>query len=74
MAVERLAFHAEMVALMQGDLTAERAALHEAVIDTLSDREDDGTPRWSREQSSRRCNRSSPPSTVRQSRNADPRI
>lgn len=50
MAVERLAFHAEMVALMQDDLTAERAALREAIIDTLSDREDDGTPRWSHEQ------------------------
>jgi len=50
MAVERLAFHAEMVALMQDDLTAERAALREAIIDTVSDREDDGTPRWSHEQ------------------------
>jgi hypothetical protein len=49
-APKRLAGHAEMVALLDGDLTAERAALHEAIIDTLSDRDDDGTPRWSYEQ------------------------
>jgi hypothetical protein len=49
-APKRLAGHAEMVAILDGNLTAERAALHEAIIDTLSDRDDDGTPRWSHEQ------------------------
>jgi hypothetical protein len=42
----RLAYHAEMVASFDSDLTAERAALHEA----LSERADDGTPRWSHQQ------------------------
>jgi hypothetical protein len=46
----RLAYHAETVASMDGDLTAERAALNEAFIDTLSERADDGTPRWSHQQ------------------------
>ena len=49
-APERIAGHAEMVAILNRDLTAERAALHEAIIDTLSDRNDDGMPRWSHEQ------------------------
>jgi hypothetical protein len=47
---ERLGGHAEMVAILDRELAAERAALHEAIIDTLSDRADDGTPRWSHEQ------------------------
>lgn len=46
----RLACHAEMIASLDGDLTAERAALNEAIIDTLSERADDGTPRWSHQQ------------------------
>ena len=34
-----------MVGSLDDDLAAERAALHEAIIDTLSERADDGTPR-----------------------------
>jgi hypothetical protein len=39
-----------MAAALEADLDAERAALHEALIDTLSDRNDDGTPKWSHDQ------------------------
>jgi hypothetical protein len=47
---ERIAFHAARVASADNELTAERAALHDAIIDTLRDRDDDGTPRWPHEQ------------------------
>jgi hypothetical protein len=49
-APERLAGHAEMVAILDRDLSAERAALYDAIIDTLSERADDSTPRWSHQQ------------------------
>jgi hypothetical protein len=47
---ERIAFHTTMAAALEADLDAERAALHEALIDTLRDRDDDGTPKWSHDQ------------------------
>lgn len=49
-ALRRLGSHAKMVGSLDDDLAAERAALHEAIIDALSERATDGTPRWSHQQ------------------------
>jgi hypothetical protein len=49
-ALRRLRSHAKMIGILDDDLAAERAALNEAIIDALSERADDGTPRWSHQQ------------------------
>jgi hypothetical protein len=49
-ALRRLGSHAKMIGILDDDLAAERAALHEAIIDALSERADDGRPRWSHQQ------------------------
>jgi hypothetical protein len=47
---ERIAFHAAIVVNLEEELVSERAALHEAIADCLSDRGDDGEPLWSHDQ------------------------
>jgi hypothetical protein len=47
---ERIAFHAAIVVDLEEQLLVERTGLYEAIVDTLSERGDDGKPRWTHDQ------------------------